>query len=334
MTQAVHSLAGLCALSLKELEAERLKYNLKKGPRSFHDLLELIIYYREQHLLAKEEKILASYAEYVLARADDFLASGCKRGELPIVLTTLRIAGATSTPPSSPVLVYPPTQSRSEGFIAKKRAEYETRLLTSVGTPNPSVLDVGILVFLFNSINRDFFDGVLPLPKLVVSGKLTRAGAYYQKRSEGHKIVFSEVRFAHMFSGGKREALSSGVRCHNRLQWLEVTMEHELIHYFISYLDFKHEDAAVSGSHGLLFKKLAEQLFRHTCISCNTNDTSDLAKITKQQVKAGMKVSFPLKDGSIFTGKVVRVNPTTVTVQWNEKQTARCPYGLLLSCSH
>lgn len=103
-------------------------------------------------------------------------------------------------------------------------------------------------------------------------------------------------------------------------------MEYELIHYFISYLDFKHPDAAVSEAHGLLFKKLAEQLFRHTSIYCNTNDTTNLAKITKEQVR--------LKDGSLFPEKVVRVNPTTVTVQCNEKQTTRCAYTYFVSNFH
>lgn len=355
-----YTLANVCTLPLSTIQAECEKHTLKKGERTFHDLLQLITCLRKKQLLTDDDLDLAAYAEYVLGRAEEFLARGCKRSELPIVFATLRIAGLApavtvpvvtptvtlaSIPPSSvaaPVptltLAYPPTQTRSESFITLKRKEYETRLLASVRTVNPSSLTVGILSFLFDSINRDFFEGILPRPKFTVSNKLVRSGAYYQRRHDGHKIAFSAARFADMFSNGKQEALSSGVRCKNRLQWVEMTMEHEMIHYFISFCEFKKDNpevhSSVTGSHGLLFRKLAEQLFRHTCIKCNTNDTTELAKIAKEQVRSGMTVSFRMKDGILFSGKVKRANPTTVTVQYNDTQTVRCPYSLLLSCTY
>lgn len=358
---STYTLTAVCALPLSTIQAECEKYALKKGARSFHDLLQLISCLRKKQLLTDDNLDLAAYADYVLVHAEEFLARGCKRSELPIVFATLRITGLApavtvpvvaptvtlaSTPPSFsgatsavvPTLVYPPTQSRAESFIALKRTEYEARLLAMTRTLNPQTLTVGILSFLFDSINRDFFEGILPRPKLTVSNKLERHGAYYQRRPDGHKIAFSAARFSHTFSNGKQEALSSGIRCKNRLQWVEVTMEHEMIHYFISFCEFKKDNpevhSSVSGSHGLLFRKLAEQLFRHTCIKCNTDDTTELGKISKEQVRSGMTVSFRMKDGTLFSGKVKRANPTTVTVNYNETQTVRCPYSLLLSCGY
>lgn len=190
MTEPVRTLASLYTLHLKELEDERVKYDVKKGPRTFHNLLHLIVYYREKRLLSEEEMKLAVYAGYVLAKADDFITLGCKRAELPIA--ALRIAGVSSTlPPPPSTLSYPPSQSLTNDFITRKRKEYEAALLASLGTPNPLTLNLAMLTFLFNSINRGFFDGILPLPKLVMSNKLQRLGAYYQKRPEGHKIAFS-----------------------------------------------------------------------------------------------------------------------------------------------
>lgn len=358
MASLPRTLTSVCALSLTELQTECRRYDCEQGPRVFHDLLRLIDHLAKQQLLVPADVELACYSPYVLAHAEEFIERGCKRAELPVVFATLRIAGVVPTCTkvsapveqvpvalnslpqlaSTPLLSYPPMQRRNDQFIESKRIVYGNRLLKMTGKENPSTLTVGVLSALFEWINMDFFEGVLPVPKFTVSNKLVRAGAYYQRRKDGHKIAFSATRFQDMFSNGKKEAMSSGIRCNNRLEWVEITMEHEMLHYFISFCNFNKDNpdihSSIAGSHGLLFRKLAEQLFRHTCIKCNTDDTTTLAKITKEQVRNGMTVSFRMRDGTLFSGKVIRVNPTTVTAQYNVTQTIRCPYSLLLSCGY
>lgn len=336
MSDSLYTLSAVSLLKLDELSTECEKHSVEKGSSSFENMLLLIMKLFEKKLFAEDDMSLAAYAKYVLDRKDDFVKRSCKRAELPIVFATLRISGITLQVKS--ILVYPPTQAFDLCYVNAKRKQYEPDVIALAGSANPSILSVGVLHHIFKNINNDFFQGVLPTIKFTVSKKLSRAGAYFQARQDGNKIAFSLQRFNALFADGKREAMASGIRCTTRIQWLQLVMEHEMLHYFIWFSGFAKSnpgaDKSIVSSHGLLFRKLAEQMFHHKSICCNTDDTTELAKITKDQVRAGMTVSFRLRDGTLYKGVVKRANPTTVTVPYGTTQKIRVSYSLLLSCCY
>lgn len=331
MSDSSYTLTAVSLFKLEELAKECEKHEVAKGATAFENILRLIVKLHEKKLFVENDMALAAYARYVLDHKEDFVKRGCKRAELPIVFATLHISQ-----PVTPLLVYPPTQYFDLYYINVKRKQYEPMIIALAGSANPTVLKLEVLHYIFKYINESFFEGVLPAIKFTVSKKLTASGAYFQARADGNKIAFSAACFNSLFADGKKEAMASGLRCSNRIQWLQYVMEHEMIHYFIWFSKFKENnpmaDKSIVSSHGLLFLKLAEQMFRHKSICCETDDTAELATITKDKVRHGMTVTFRFRDGTLCTAKVKRINPKTVTVEYGVGRSALVCYSLLLSC--
>lgn len=263
------------------------------------------------------------YALYVYQNLNEFTKQGITVEDLPIVFKTL---AATGIKPMQLKFEYPPTQSRTLDFVLTKRKEYEA------SAPKINGLSIALLNHCFNCINTDFFDGVLPLPVIAISSRLTNAAAYYCCRNGIHEITFSLKRYEDAFSNGKIEAMSSGIRCKNRTQYVEITMEHEILHYAINYSEFVKDnsslDSTITGSHGLLFCKLAEQLFHHKSTCCNTDNTTDLAQFTRTNLNIGETIYFRCKKNIERECKIKHLNEKTATVTCGQSE-VRVPYSLV-----
>ena len=154
-------------------------------------------------------------------------------------------------------------------------------------------------------------------------------------------IIISTKVFQSLFCTGKPNYVeTNGFKCFSRIEALQLTFEHELIHLAINLSPTPHKKGdGIYKSHGKFFIALINAYFKqqgttHTLLKTpagnavfkNTpndedfedsdEEATDEPKVhinTKEDFRIGDAVSFELK-GAIVTGHVTKVNVKTVTI--------------------
>ena len=193
------------------------------------------------------------------------------------------------------------------------------------------------LTDLFNIYDATFFAGafrkfftqkgdtfrVIPSERLrSVAGKC----AYDPQKSSYACTYWIELAvkvFAQTFSSGQnvQQYRINGLFCHNRLECLQMTLEHEMIH-LLMYLWIKCNIGSKTksgiGGHGPSFKRLAFNIFGHTetkhslfeGLSDDQPEAPKDDRPTKAQLRVGQKVQIK---GEEFV--IIKLNPTRFRAQ-------------------
>lgn len=167
--------------------------------------------------------------------------------------------------------------------------------------------------------------------KFDLSSAKTYAGAYKNK-GNAQIISISWPMFKKLFPSGSETYTSNGIVCRDRLEALQITLEHELIHMLVRLSQHLPEKIQkydkVYSSHGQLFKDLVHAYFGHTGVTHGFHVPNENRK-TKVHFKVSDRVQFHDAKGNVSQGKVVKLNPKKARVELDTKQTWNVPYSLL-----
>lgn len=172
------------------------------------------------------------------------------------------------------VLEYPVNFSLPQEYIDSKRNDIHSDCVDRFGTNFPTKLNVNILVVMFNFYNKYFFNNSINDVKIEVSDRMTKTVGKFCPSDM--KIVFSEAQAMNTFNKGQKEHESGGIKVYDRVKFLQLTMEHEMVHAAVWKSQSRkntnlHE--SILKSHGTFFRDLIKALFGHTEIRCKLHDT-------------------------------------------------------------
>lgn len=74
-----------------------------------------------------------------------------------------------------------------------------------------------------------------------------------------HRIFISRPIFSQLFNNGENRECSNGLVCHNQLQCLQLTLEHEITHLIMDLFY-----PSLQNGHGDDFQKMVQHLFGQT----------------------------------------------------------------------
>lgn len=166
---------------------------------------------------------------------------------------------------------------------------------------------------MFDFYNEHFFDDSITA-KIELSNRMTKTIGKFCPSDM--KIVFSEIQAMNVFNKGQREHESGGIKVYDRVMFLQLVMEHEMVHAAVfksQSMKNKNLNPAILKSHGTFFRDLIRALFGHTEIKCKMHDTCVPQKC-REDFMIGQMVSFKSKDGVVVTGKMIKRNPKTSTI--------------------
>lgn len=147
----------------------------------------------------------------------------------------------------------------------------------------------------FGIFNRKYFEGVLPMPRLLLSCSKTRLGSFSCKRSRRlfrSRLTDFTIRISNYYVMTERQ--------------VQNILLHEMIHYYIAYQGIKDTSA-----HGIVFRQMANRLNSQygwqITVSTNTRgwEISENAKERKQKAAAERLILvLEMKDGTRFLSVV------------------------------
>jgi hypothetical protein len=212
-------------------------------------------------------------------------------------------------------------------LIATKTAAVRRAILTSsphVRQGNFTAIATDDLQQVFNHYDRHFFGGWLarniaeksPTPlSFRLSRTMTRAGGKTIARQclepNGQRVFHYEIAISSTllfmtFGDVQRPVIVCGVPCADRLQALQLIMEHEIVH-LIELLVWGRSSCAADQ-----YKALAARIFGHTASSHELVTPREHAAI-RHNIHVGSMVEFDF-EGPRRIGRVNRISPRA-TVQ-------------------
>ncbi|CAK7994751.1 Hypothetical protein POVR1_LOCUS275 [uncultured virus] len=240
----------------------------------------------------------------------------------------------------SPVLTlrYPVRTFLLPENIAKKRKQIKDALSCS---PNfdaelPSN-SVAILDQLFQLYDRVFFSSsISDLMRqknyqlaIRYNSRLTKTGGHCKKISSStYDIEIATHVVLGTFRHGEKSYSSNGLLCYDRLDCLMNVFEHELVHYFIMITHGHIKGDPVYKSHGLYFQQLVKAYFGHTAFRHAL--LSKIEEVGKpEDFKVDDCVTFTWKDGSLTTGKIMKLNPKRAVVFLSAQKSVSVSYIMM-----
>jgi len=232
--------------------------------------------------------------------------------------------------------VYPEDQ------IIAWRKEVHRKMNTTLD-PDFTSFSTSDLQKLFKLYDNLFFGGQiarkLKEENTTLSMKVTHRGGitYGGKCIRTHRgkkcfytLKFPTSVFRGLFTGSEKSLLTGGLLCRDRLECLQITFEHELIHLLMNLWGYRERKKGIYSSHGKLFQCMLYAYFGHTEFrhSLFAGEASEILR--KSDVYVGMKVRVKGAKGG--PGIITSINPKTVGVKYiyqGELAHARVPLALL-----
>ena len=213
-------------------------------------------------------------------------------------------------------------QAYSPKEILLKR-EYIHLQMLSVVKANFTSLKTSTLKRLFDLYDDIFFGGEIQekltqdnstLTMSVTNRKGVKYGGYCKKTAKGtrcfYTLQFPTSVFMSLFNKGEKGLKNGGLICKNRLDCLQLTFEHELIHLLMFLWKFSGK-GPVYSSHGKLFKCMVYAYFGQTEFKHSLLAGDIASHLTRADLNVGTIVR--VKDAGLgivrgFTSKKVRVD--------------------------
>lgn len=171
---------------------------------------------------------------------------------------------------------------------------------------------------LLNGIIKRMFKGSKWKLDFDISGA-TRSAGLCKTIGCSYTISISWPVFKDLFKSGSKEEHYSinGILCYNKLECLQVVLEHELMHMISDTApDIPNPIPArdrVYSAHGLLFKQLVMAFYGHTGVTHSLH--IDQSKVSsKSDFEMGDVVNFELASGENLTGRIIKMNPVTAVI--------------------
>lgn len=143
-----------------------------------------------------------------------------------------------------------------------------------------------------------------------------------------YNIVLAPKIITNCFTEDHSPLVINGITVYNRVQIIQITIEHEIAHYLINNSEYDvvkmkcTTGDKVFGHHGSLFRKVVSAYFGHTA---TTGSITKPDKLSSKDFTIGQKASF-MYNGKKLTGEVIKINKKTIKILVNldEEQTAHC----------
>lgn len=183
--------------------------------------------------------------------------------------------------------------------------------------------DLKVIADLYDEI---FFNGRIK-KMLKKAGRTVQFELSGAKRAAGtcktfgceHTITISWPVFQDLFKSGSKDEHyeTSGIMCYDKLECLQLTLEHELMHMIIQLSDALPKNIPprdrVYSAHGLWFKSLVNAFYGHTAITHRLHHDQSTLPV-KVDIKLNDVVSFVTKSGEQLNGIVLKLNPKTALI--------------------
>lgn len=167
--------------------------------------------------------------------------------------------------------------------------------------------------------------------KFNLSSNKPHSGSF-KTRGNAQIITINWGLFKKLFPSGTETYTSNGVTCHNRLEAVQVTLEHELIHLLTRLSPHRptkiEKNDPVHGPHGSFFRELVLAYFGHTDIKHGFHVANENRK-TMNDFKLNQIVQFTNDNGTVTQGKIVKLTFKKARVQNEDNQQWNVPYNLL-----
>lgn len=192
------------------------------------------------------------------------------------------------------------------------------------------------LYIMYKLYNRYIFKGQIEAslknPKdlsLVVDNRSTKTAGKYVCTGDKHEIHIASKVLMKTFVGDRNgKLLINGLFVTDRISALQLILEHELVHMYISLQSQK--TGKKYPSHGKFFRTLVYDLFGHTDVRHSLLNGDASNNMTKQDCYIGMTVQFTLKNKKV-KGKIIKLNPKRAKVQIN-LNIYSVPYSMIKPC--
>ena len=228
---------------------------------------------------------------------------------------------------------YPVYASLSPDVIIKKRQlinNYFARFKL-MNTKNFNIISENNVSLLIKLYDKLFFNGLLDklLSKQdgmlnVEFSKATRVAGSCGKTGCDITIKIAVGILQGLFlNPSVKDYTNSGLKCFNRLECLQLTIEHELIHALIeltpdvSRRGRTNPHDKIYSAHGQLFQDLARAYFGHTDFRHELGKEKDdtLEVLHANNLKIGERVFYTNKEKKRQYGRIIKLNPKKAIVK-------------------
>ncbi len=230
----------------------------------------------------------------------------------------------------------------TEEEIKRKRARIYRKMLKS-GTTTDLKEGRPDLSRLFELYDKIFFRGQIQKKldetnstvEFKFSAHTSTAGTCSRKGCKW-KINIPIKLFQGLFQKGEKNLLTNGIWCTSKLDCLQLTFEHELMHllmqlygYSVMKPEYDQPNDTFTG-HGKLFQCMVFIYFGHTAYKHDLFKGEASTKIKKEDAQIGMRVKyFSNKDQEEYHGRIIKMNPKKAIVQRDDGREWNIPYTML-----
>lgn len=245
---------------------------------------------------------------------------------------------------------YPVINKLSETMVLKRRKfindYFAYNLFGKRGKPVYNITsltpdDIKIMTEVYDIM---FFDGQIKefiektnTTLLFSVSNANKTAGYCKRKGCIRTISLAWNVFKNIFEKDEKEIhQSNGLRCKNRLECLQLTLEHELVHLLIGMSPFVpkmlDKNNTIYSSHGKLFKALVFSYFGHTKVVHSLgHDIRDA--IPKEKLRKGLIIKY--KDSNdIKLAKIYDLNPTRAKIQTLQNIIFIIPYKNIVGISN
>jgi len=231
----------------------------------------------------------------------------------------------------------------TEEEIKRKRARIYRKMLKS-GTTTDLKEGRPDLRLLFELYDKNFFRGQIQ-KKLdetkstleFTFSKHTKTGGTCSRIGCNWKINIPIKLFQGLFQRGEKNLLTNGIWCTSKLDCLQLTFEHELMHLLMQLYKYQGRTPAYDQpldtftGHGKLFQCMVFLYFGHTGYKHDLfGGEASTKKIKKEDAREGMRVKFfSRRDQEEYHGRITKLNPKTAAVTREDGKKWRVPYTML-----
>jgi hypothetical protein len=230
----------------------------------------------------------------------------------------------------------------TEEEIKRKRARIHRKMLKSGTTPD---LREGKpdLRKLFELYDKNFFRGQIERKLDATNSTLdftyskhTSTAGTCSKIGCKWKINIPIKLFQGLFQKGEKNLLSNGIWCTSKLDCLQLTFEHELIHFLMGLYQYQGKKPEYTQSadtftgHGKLFQCMAFLYFGHTDYRHDLFKGEASTKLKKGEAQFGMRIKFfNNKTQEEYHGRITKINPKRAVILLDDGREWRVPYTML-----
>lgn len=164
-------------------------------------------------------------------------------------------------------------------------------------------------------------------------GGVSKIGEHcYNSKDNSCKISISKKTLLTLFKNGEKRLWVNGLNVRDRIEALQVVLEHEMVHMYMVLKDYSGKIKSGKGkmyysSHGKLFQELVKRFFLHTDYRHLLTNGESTGHLTKERCTVNQKVYFKNGINKIY-GIVIKCNPKKAKISSNTKIYS-VPYSML-----